>query len=337
MLHELLAEQRKVFEYWTHAAAYVPMHDYRFYELGRQYHRHRDSRTQTWMRENRKVVNYVSKRIRSEGPLRAADFASEKGRGPWWGWKPAKSALECLFNTGELMISERRKFQRVYDLAERILPDHVDMRIPASEEQARWGALGGLASHGISDLRDSRYWRGHPDDIRAAMHQLAGDGVVTPVRLRGDDDDQPLYALTESLQATEGRSPRRHLHILSPFDNLVIRRPWLRRFFGFDYTIECYVPEKKRVHGYFCLPLLWGDCFIGRLDAKAERKKRVFSVRSLTFEPDLPTDVVGMMKALSRKLAAFAAFNGCDRTRLYSVRPRELGTRLRTALKEIDG
>ena len=230
------------------------------------------------------------------------------------------------------MISERRKFQRVYDLAERVLPADIDTSLPSEPEQARWAALRGFGNFGITDLGERRYWRADLKHIAECLQELIAEGTVTPVWVRGNNDGRPLYALTEALEATEGRSPSRRAHVLSPFDNLVIRRNWLSRFFGFDYTIECYVPEPKRVYGYFCLPLLWGDKFVGRLDAKADRKHKTFGVRRLTFEPDLPNEIGPMLDAMARKLADFAHFNGCERVRLYSIRPQEIRAPLKSAL-----
>ena len=110
------------------------------------------------------------------------------------------------------------------------------------------------------------------------------------------------------------------LHILSPFDNAVIRRDWLERFFGFAYRLECYYPESKRKYGYFTQPVLWADRFVGRLDAKAERKSRTLIVRHLWFEDGFG-DYDGVAETLGEKLRDFARFNGFDTIRLDAVTP----------------
>ncbi len=177
-------------------------------------------------------------------------------------------------------------------------------------------------------------WNRHAESLAAALAEAIEDGVVADLKIRGDDG-APLYARTQGLNSADRPRRRRPLHLLSPFDNLVIRRPWVQRLFDFDYTIECYVPAPKRQFGYFCLPVLWGDRFIRRLDAKAERKKGAPALRRLTLEQDLPQDLIEeALPALATKLHAFAAFNRCPRIRVDSVRPTFWTTPLRQALKD---
>jgi hypothetical protein len=331
-LHRLLAEERRVFEYWAHAAAYLPMSDYRYY-LRKMRQAHDSSRRVQWMKENPGVAEHVLERIRAEGGLAASEFQDLRGkRGPWWDWKPAKMALEALFNTGELMISERRSFQRVYDLRERVLPADVDTTEPESGERARWAVRRTLDNLGVADLSQMRIWHRDDGDMKAAIEDLVDAGEIVPVRIRGEADGPAFYSRPDLLRATAraGRR-RRRVHLLSPFDNLVIRRPWLQRIFDFDYTLECYVPAKKRRYGYFCLPVLFGDRFVGRLDPKAERRDRVFVARRLWLDPEVG-DGASLLPPLAETLAALAHFNGCDRVRLGSIRPAGLRAALRAAL-----
>lgn len=331
-LHRLLAEERRVFEYWTHAASYVPMADYRFYRR-RMEARARGGRRVGWMRDNRAVVDAVRERITAEGPLAAAAFDNPGKRGPWWDWKPAKMALESMFDTGELMIGERRGFQRVYDLAERVLPAQVDLVAPAADEQARWALRRTLDNAGLADTAERHRWHGDVDELNAAAAELVDTGELTPVRIRGDEAAGTRFARTEVLEATAHGRPTRRVYLLSPFDNLVIRRRWLQQVFGFDYTLECYVPEPKRRYGYFCLPVLFGDRFVGRLDPKAERREGVFVVRRLCFEPEVD-DWDALLPALATALAAMARFNGCASVRVESIQPGRAKAPLRRALKD---
>jgi hypothetical protein len=332
MLHQLLAVDRRVFEYWTHAASYVPMRDYRFYLARMQAHSEAGT-TRAWIEANAKIVEQVRSRVRAEGPLGAADFHSTERRGPWWDWKPAKQALESLFNSGEMMITGRRNFQRLYDLAERVLPAAVNSSVPTPDEAARWAVRRTLGNLGVADFSQRRYWPGAGDRVAAAVEDLVSAGEIVPIRVRGLEMDG-LHAFADALGTTQRTGRNRRLHLLSPFDNLVIRRNWLSQLFDFDYTLECYVPARKRRHGYFCLPILWGDRFVGRLDPKAERKKRVFAVRRLSFEPEVDSWDT-LLPALAQKIVDLARFNGCDRVRLYSVRPALIRTPLRRALDEV--
>ena len=333
MLHQLLAVDRRVFEYWTHAASYVPMDHYRYY-LGGMLARREQGRTHAWMAANSELVDHVRARIDAEGPLAAANFEGGDRRGTWWDWKPAKQALESLFNSGELMISERRNFHRIYDLAERVLPADVDTTLPGPDDHARWAVRWTLVGRGLADLSKRRYAISRTDRMAAVAEQMVETGEIVPVRIRGAGDRGTWYALADALESTGRRSRRQPpVHILSPFDNLVIQRGWLSRLFDFDYTLECYLPARKRRHGYFCLPILWGDRFVGRLDPKAERRSGVFAVRRLAFESGVG-DWDALLPPLARKLVDLARFNGCDRVRLHGVRPAEARVLLRRALDE---
>jgi len=307
MLNEMLAVDRSVFEYWTHAMSYVPMCDYRF-SLPRMKRMVRGERHQKWKAENKKTMDEVLARIRAEGPLGSSDFKTDGKRGPWWDWKPGKAALEGRFDVGELMVSERRGFQRIFDLTERVLPDGVDTTEPDEDELGflvrRTLGMLGLAPRG--ELR----W-GHKrkvDFVQRALIDLVDAGEVQSVEI--DGFDEPFYVLSEHLNSRPRRR-KPQVHILSPFDNLTIRRQWMKALFDFEYTLECYLPPPKRTYGYFCLPVLWGTEFIGRLDAKADRKSGTFIVRNFAFERAVEKDDA-LLSALSDKLRAFAAFDGCD-------------------------
>ena len=338
MLHDLQAKDRRVFEYWCPAASYLPMRDYRYY-LPTMRGIANSPGTRAWLADHAGLVDDVVKRIRREGPLASADFAAPEGRtrGPWWDWKPAKQVLERLFSMGELMIAERRNFQRVYDLTERVLPPDADTKQPSEDERARFLVRRALSSKGIASAEQMGWGRmGDRAAAATALEEMVESGEVTPVEITGLDGG-PHYAWTETLQAVSGRTRgRKHLHILSPFDSLVIDRRRLRTLFDFDCKLECYFPEAKRRYGYFCLPILWGDRFVGRLDPKADRKQKTLLVRKAMFEPDF-TDYEPLLPALAEKLRAFAAFNECERVVVEETDPRKLRAPLTRALRAAAG
>ena len=330
MLHELQAQDRRVFEYWTHAISYLPMCHYRYYLPQMRAHTKRPQ-TRQWLEQNAQIVQNVIDRIRAEGPLRSADFEAPEGfqRGTWWSWKPAKRALEMLFSMGELMVIERRSFQRVYDLTERVLPAGTDTTEPETSEWLRFVVRRVLGGLGVATASKVGWGIASRKAISQTIAELVDSGEVTPLEIEGLDG-KPYYTLTKLL----GQSPewsQAHLAILSPFDNLVIRRERLRRLFGFDYSLECYLPKAKRRYGYFSLPILWGERFVARLDAKADRKAQTLIVRHLTFEPGLK-DCDRLLTALAEKLDSFAAFNGCERTVIEHTDPPELSDPLRREL-----
>jgi len=330
MLHHLQSRDRRVFEYWTHAASYVPFCDYRYYLPRMQAHAC-SPRERRWRKDNARIVKEVLRRIRQEGPLGSADFEASEGKGrTWWGWKPAKQALEILFNTGELMVTARRNFQRLYDLPERVIPEGVDTTHPDQDELARFVVRRSLSGHGAVSA-DQICWRHRAalPSVSEILQDLVDAGEATPVEVKSLDSG-PYFALTENLEQASGRV-RKQLHILSPFDNLIIRRDRLQKLFDFDFKLECYLPAARRRYGYFCLPLLWGTQFVGRLDPKADRKNKALIVRGLIFEPDF-TDYDALLPSLAEKLRAFAAFNECEQVVVEQTTPRKVKTLLKRAL-----
>lgn len=334
MLHDLQAMDRRVFEYWTHAASYVPMGDYRYY-IPRMKASAQGERAKKWMAQNGRLTKAVLTRIREEGPLGSADFSDPEGRrGPWWGWKPAKGALEMLFNAGELMISERRSFQRIYDLTERVLPSGTDTAEPGEDELGRFIVRRALGQYGFAPINEIWWWRRNTKIVSRALAELNATGEVIPVEVEGQNGET-AYALAEVVKAISGRRrTKARVHILSPFDSLVIRRR-LKALFDFDYTLECYLPAPKRRYGYFCLPVLWGERFVGRLDAKADRKAKTLIVRKLMFEPDVRNDDA-LFPALAEKLRAFAEFNNCEQVAVERTQPANMKTPLVRELKKCD-
>lgn len=329
MLDDLLFKDRRVFEWWTHAMAYIPMRDYRFYAPRMGLHAVNPRRRKI-LEDNPGILDHVRDRICEEGALGSADFKKPEGfNGGWWNWKPAKHALEALFNMGELMVSRRRNFRRIFDLTERVLPSDVDTRIPTPEEMQRYRAR--FVLNGLGVLREKDFALGHRRLAVDGLHELVARGEAIAFEVAGIDNG-PCYAPTGVFNAVAQRAEgARHLHILSPFDSFTIHRRWIEAFFGFDYRLECYVPAAKRKYGYFVLPIFWGDRFIARMDSKADRKPKTFIVRRLRFEPDFG-DYDAVLPALVDKLRAFAAFNGCDNFAVEDVQPEKMRAVLRRQL-----
>ncbi len=321
-----LVGERKLFEYWFHAAAWLPMRDYR-YALPRM--RKMNGERDWFPDSNKKLQREILHRVAAEGPLRARDFEdpAHKSDG-WWEWKPAKQALEQLFMQGELMVSGREGFQKIYDLPERVLPGWVDTRVPDLDEYARHLVDTSLRAHGFASLKSMAYLRKGKAlraAIRSEIENRVADRLLLCVEIR---DGAEIYIDPELL---ESRAPRTaaQVRILSPFDNSLIQRERARLLFGFDYQIECYLPSEKRKYGYFCLPLLYRDGFAGRVDCKAHRESGMFEVKSLHVESRVDD---GFAAALADALQDFAGFNGCDRIQLNETSPPEWMSRLKAQL-----
>ncbi len=332
MLNELLAQDRRVFEYWAHAAAYVPMADYRYY-LPKMRAETDKPKNREWMAKHSDLVSLVTDRIREEGPLGSADFkdTSNEHAGNWWGWKPAKHALTTLWLNGDLMVSSRRNFQRLYDLRERVLPGDVDTTEPDPDELARFFMRRTVANRGVARA-ERAHWGGQSKArVAQAVSELVEAGEMVSVEVEGVEGDTFVTFAGSLEDASSDATPPPALHILSPFDNMTIDRRWMQALFGFDYKIECYVPAAKRVHGYFCLPILWGDRFVGRVDAKADRKAKALLIRKLIFEPQFG-DYDAVWPPLAEKMRAFATFNGCESVVVEDVDPTRVKVAARQAL-----
>lgn len=309
LLHQLVAEKKQVFEYWSHAAAYLPIDDFR-YSLPRKHAL--NTGENHWFDRDPKMMSWVLERITAEGPLQARDFKAPKDyqKTEMWSWKPAKIALEQLFMEGNLMIKERKGFQKVFDLTERVLPTHIDTRMPTPLELATYLALRTIDAQGLATQKEMGYLRkaNRKKLLVEALQQLVEEGIILPVLL----DEQIYYSRPAYVEALPIRLTQKQLHLLSPFDNSTIQRKRLKNLFDFDYQIECYVPAPKRKYGYFVLPILWGDEMVGRVDMKADRKQQVFYIKNLVFEPAAVIDDE-LLAALAAKLKALAQFNDCEK------------------------
>jgi uncharacterized protein len=315
---EDLLEKKRVFEYWAHAMSYIPMEDYRFYVKKMQ------DITSPWRKkmddETREVQKHVLDVITKEGAKKSADFKRDTRGGTWWDWKPEKRALEILFDKGLLMVSRRERFQRVYDLTSRVLPDWVDVTAPTDRERARFFIERALAAHGLATEKEilTHIDSGDKSMLVAELARMVKSGKVREIQV-GDLKDV-YYVFEENLGAIGGvsyiektqKDNSKNIHILSPFDNFVIQRKRLQKLFDFKYTIECYVPAKKRIYGYFCLPVLFGTQFVARIDCKADRKSKTLLVKSVHYESELPCSKKELNVQLRKRLEDFASFNLCD-------------------------
>lgn len=328
MLHE-----RDIFEYWSHAAAFLPMSDFRF---SLPYKNAIKSGQTHWYKNcDRKLMAELLDRIRSDGPLRSRDIETNiRKRAGWWDWKPAKKALEQLYMEGELMVSNREGFQKSYDLTERVLPSHVNTQTPSIEEFAKHIVDQQLRCHGFASLKGMTYQRRNTelrDAVKKLVNERLSQGVLQEVQINNGE----IFILEAgALESTLPRLSDRLL-ILSPFDNSVIQRERLKALFEYDYKIECYVPEAKRQYGYFSLPLLFRDQFIGRMDCKAHRKSSHLEIKSLHWEPhSFDEDLV--ITAFVDTIESFCQFQKCDSVSLTQVQPKSLTQRLRSALKSVE-
>lgn len=288
-LDELEAEG-KLFEYWAHAACFIPIEDYPLYVSRMKPYTQRWY-SQDWIDRHKETIECVLNTIRANGEVRSADFERTDGRkGSWWDWKEEKQVLEYLHTSGELMIARREKFQRVYDLRERVFPGWDSEPAPPLEDAQDELAVRSVQRLGAAPARwVADYFRLPKQGMPARLERLVAAGRLQRVAVGGWKDPWYMHPENRGLleQAASGEIEPTYTTLLSPFDPITWDRERARVLFNFDYTIECYLPESKRRYGYFSLPILNDGRLIGRLDAKAHRKEALFEVRSLHLEPDI--------------------------------------------------
>lgn len=303
------------FEYWAHAACVIPLEHWPLYEWRRNRVKAKDSERGA----DRKTCAAVLERLRVEGPLTATGLGGAKKAGLWWSWSDVKVAAEHLFNRGEVVCVTRAGWRRVYDLPDRVVPDHL--REHAVSDLEGRAALLEIAARacGVAtydDLVD--YHRQRKSEAREALERTQ----LVEVTVQGWDE--PAYAHPDVLAAGLPRG-RHRTTLLSPFDSLVWHRPRAERIFGLRHRLEAYTPKHKREHGYFAMPLLSGGRIVGRVDPGREGSTLVARQVSLAH----PRHVV----ALAGALRDAAAWVGCDAVAVERMEPATLKPAVLAALR----
>jgi len=289
MLNRHMADHRKVFEHFTHDASVLPM---AFYPMWQRQFRRLEEKVRNWEWHRGMLDangrNHMKDRIRSEGPLCTKAFDTKiEGEKKMWARPPHKLALDYMWYAGELSTSHRQNFTKFYDLSERVIPEHLLTNVPDDETQIDWLCRGALDRLGVASEGDlQRFW-GAVSNAEAKSWVAERSTELVPVEIETADRDWvTLWAGGDiEAQLASASMPTSRLRILNPFDPAVRDRTRLKRLFGFDYTIEMFVPAAKRQWGYYVYPLLEGDRFVGRLEAKANRKNGTLRVMKLWLEP----------------------------------------------------
>lgn len=304
---DLLIAEKQVFEYWSHAAAYLPMCDFRF-SLPRK-NAIASGIEKHWYDRNEKLMQLILSRIRTEGPLMAKDFENSGNKTGEWKSKPAKQALDTLFMQGDLMISSRNNFHKVYDLTERVLPENIDTSLPSSDEHARFLINRFLQANGIGQAQEVAYLLKNTKAlVSITLENMLENSELIQIQL----NDTLYFALPNVLELLNKALSKSKAKILSPFDNLLIQRKRMQNIFDFNYILECYLPASKRQYGYFSLPVLWDGKLIARMDCKAERKNSILHILHLALEPKLKK-LDSFSLALAKELKSFMEFNNCNK------------------------
>jgi uncharacterized protein len=304
---------RLLVEYWAHVASMVPVTDWPLFRW-----RMERVRVRPWGRfleadgRSPGLVNEVLDVVKSVGPIGAGGIERELGtrgespRGPWWDWSDVKIVCERLFDTGQLTTGTRKGFERLYDLPERVLPPEVLAAPPVAEADAVRALTERAAiAHGVAtepDLRD--YYRVDPALSRRAVAELVEAGRLEPVTVPGWRHQAYRHVDARTPRRVEGRA------LLCPFDPLVWERDRTQRLFDFHYRIEIYVPEPKRVYGYYVFPFLLDGELVARVDLKADRKVGVLRVPGAFAEPGRHSP--RLLAELAEELRLMATWLGLD-------------------------
>jgi uncharacterized protein YcaQ len=326
-LDALAYEKRELFEYWGHAACLLPVSRYPLFRYRMDKHR---EWTDKFMRSRRGA--YMAKayaEVAERGPLAAAELAAPgKRSGNWWGWSIGKLTLEHLYDTGLLAVAGRRGFERLYDVAERVIPRAVrEAPAPPREEAMKQLICLAAQACGVGTLEDLRGYfyvdgwsdrlgrvpwrwarrtgrRAKPVVPRLAA-ELVEEGRLVPARVNGWKEQVYLAPGARVPGAVEASA------FVTPFDSLVWDRSRLRRLFGMEYTIEIYTPVAKRKYGYYVFPFLLGDQLVARCDLKADRERKVLMVQSAHLEPGQAARRV--LPAMSAELGQLRNWLALDR------------------------
>lgn len=313
MLDTLLAKDRSVFEHFTHDASVLPMEFLPMWQ--RQFQRMKDKvSASSWYGNalDADLLNSIKHKITQEGPLSTRDFDTKiKGPKQMWRKPPHKQALDYLWYSGTLATSHRTGFTKFYDLSERVFPNDLHTQDIDDLAQVDWLCRAALDRIGFGSLGEIRkFWDATDSkDVNAWAKRDAAD--LVPVEVQGADGSWTKAIASAGIEAQLQTlsAPTSRLRILNPFDPAIRDRTRLKRLFGFDYTVEMFVPAAKRKWGYYVFPLLEGSRFIGRIEVKADRAKTTLNVLNLWAEADV-TFTAKQASKLDAELERFSRLAG---------------------------
>lgn len=360
-LDRLIYRRRILFEYWAHAACFVPRGDFRSWRRAMLDHPSVSPRWMQWAARSRRLLRAVEDSVRENGPAGSSDFEhTPRSAGGWWNWKPAAHALHFLWMSGRLMVHSRLNFERRLDLLERIFPGEAALQTLDAKEFWRWHVRRSLHAMGAATEMDLRAYLTFPrlsaERRRSVLHSMLRSGEVVELSVmdRHGRAHPGWYALPEDVAALQKqvRRPRRPrgTTLLSPFDSFLWHRDRVKRLFGFDYRIEIYVPAPKRKFGYYCLPILHDGSLIGRVDAKNHRASKRLEIIGVHLEPwlekrgaagegpwDAAVDPEAALAGLGESIHSLRRFTGATRVTLGRVKPAGFRTELKAALAASGG
>ena len=298
-------------EYWAHEASIIPLENWPLYRW--RMDRYRDKYEHKWgmKASDHKLINQIREQLLANGPMSTNQFETEANqrKGTWWGWSELKSALEYMFLVGELVSGGRNAFKRLYALPEQVLPQHILDHMPEEDAAKEKLMLQAVRAYGVATYKDLCDWhRMRPMSHKHILQNLIDQGHVVEAKVQSWQEPG-FIAKTANLDDL-GKTGSRTT-ILSPFDPVCWNRDRIERTWGYNYRIEIYTPEPKRVFGYYTLPILHNQKLAGRIDLKSDRKAGTLIAKASWHETDLKSaETKAMAKALTKHLQEVKSWQG---------------------------
>jgi uncharacterized protein YcaQ len=330
-LEALMWEERKLFEYWAHAASLVLTEHYPLHKLQMRDTKSWGAKWTEWVEQNEPLRQHILLELDRHGPLQLKDLDADKIPSKAWqstGWTNGYTAtrmVDHLWIIGQVMVAHRKNGQRYWDLTERVLPDWTPRDELSDHEIVRRATQIALKALGVATPKHIPYhfMRNTYTNLPQVLDELEAEKRIERVQIVSEDGawQGTWYIHTDNLpllERIENGEWQPRTTLLSPFDNLICDRPRTEKLFGFKYSIEIYVPKHKRQFGYFVLPILHGDRFIGRIDPALDRKKKVFVINNVYAEPDAPMDA-DTGETIAKTIASLGKFIGAEKIEYGSV------------------
>jgi uncharacterized protein len=317
-LETLLWRERRIFEYWAHAASLVLMDDFPLHAVRMQ--AYRQSGASVWLAENAVLHAHILAELAAHGPLGSSAF-EDRSQTAWYssGWTSGRTVsqmLQALWVRGEILVSARKGATRLWDLAERVVPPGIEREPMPVRDATRLAATRSLRALGVARMSHIRqhFVRGRYPDLPAVLGEMHNEGVIHRIQIMEDGNAWPdtWYIHADDLgllDAIESGAWQPRTVLLSPFDNLICDRARTEQMFGFAFRTQIYVPKTTRAYGYYLMPILYGDRLIGRIDPRLDRKAQRLIINAIHYEPGIKA-TKPIQNAVAAIIADLATFVG---------------------------
>lgn len=315
-LEDLLYQERKLVDYYDKVMSIFPIEDWVYFHRIRQRHR-LYGRSQVEINEVRSSIHH---QIRHTGPICSRDLDhTAKVDWYWSATKLSRAALESMYFDGDLIIHHRKNTMKYYDVSEKYIPKEVlEAEDPFENDLdfIKWRILRRIGSVGFLWNKPSDafiYIEMNASQRTQAFHELVKEGKLEKFHIEGRTE--PFYLLTQDLPLLNASIQLEpialRMEFLAPLDNMLWDRKLIKFLFGFEYTWEIYVPESKRKYGYYCLPVLWGDRLVARIEVINNKKTKTLVVKGLWVEPTIRV-TQKFQNELKKTLKRFMEFNAME-------------------------